>query len=231
MPLPQNYSGISMVTCRSIPVQISKIVRQSWPPVASTSGQTAPVAASNNDYLTTFAGPNTTTTTILRGAFTGARASGVPDYPRNVVVVTTHATSVVAMTVLVTGIDQFNRILTETFTVPATGTSQTVTGKKAFKRVDRVDVTAASDASANSVVVGTGTVFGLVSKAALGGAGASVKEAVDGAIVTTGTLVAGTMTPGASPTIDPQGTYSPATAPNGSHTYDVWYLSDQPEQA
>lgn len=185
---------------------------------------TNPVAASTTAFASTgVAGPNASTITIGRAAkgltgFDGTLgASGGPDFPRNVVITVTHATSVVAVSGVISGKDQYGRDITETWSVTATGTSKTYTGAKAFKRVDSVTITAVSDASTDTVKVGTGQVFGLDFRNAAVGL---VKEQVNGAVVTTGTVVAA----GTGAAVDAQGTYSPATAPDGAHTYEAWYL-------
>src|SRR5690606_268311 len=101
--------------------------------------------------------------------------------------------------------------------------SKTYTGKKAFATVTSITETVAADASANTVIAGTGNVLGLkvpVSAPQLLG------EAEDGAKPGTGgTLLAGST----ASTADALGTYAPNTAPNGAHDYDVWYISDNPE--
>lgn len=152
----------------------------------------------------------------------GGALAGVNDYARNVVIVVTHASSVVAMSGTITGTDVYGNALTEAWSVTATGTSKTFTGKKAFKTVTSITETVAADASANSIIAGNGVVLGLNSKLALASA---LKEVAAGSVVTTGTLVAAST----AATADPRGTYTPATAPDGSNDYTVWYISDDPE--
>lgn len=90
-----------------------------------------------------------------------ALRSGILDTPRNVVAVVTHGSSVVAMTILVTGTDQYGETMSELLTVPATGTTQTVNGAKAFKTITSVAIASGTDAEANTLNLGTGDVIGL----------------------------------------------------------------------
>lgn len=175
---------------------------------------TNPAAKSSTFYVNAAAGPNATTTA-------GTLANTTPDFTRVAEAVVTHATSVVAMTIVVTGIDMHGRAVSETLTVPATGTSQTVTGNVAFRIVSSIALTAAGNASANTVNVGTGNKFGLAFKTTVP---SLVKEMSAGSVVTNGTLVAGS----SSANADYRGTYSPNTTPNGSTTYILWYLVEDP---
>lgn len=221
MTLTADYLQGGHLGVRGNPPKTSQIVYDKF---------TNPVAASLTAYENAgVAGPNTTTLTIGRtggasynSTFDGALANGAPDFHRNVVITVTHATAVVAMTGTIYGVDRYNRPLSEAFTITAGGTTQTFTGKKAFKRVDYVSVTAAADASANTVKIGTGTVFGLSARCAVASA---LKETSAGAVVTTGTLVAASSAAAA----DSNGTYSPSTAPDGTKTYEVWYLVNDPQ--
>lgn len=145
---------------------------------------------------------------------------------RNVVITVTHATSVVAMSGTITG-KRFGKTLTEAWSVTAGSTSKVFTGTKAFDFVSSITETVVADASANTIISGTGIVLGLTSPVTIGGVGAAMKEVVDAAIVETGTLVAASTAAAA----DPLGTYLPSTAPDGAHDYDVWYISDLPERA
>jgi hypothetical protein len=188
---------------------------------AAPSAQPVPATAVATGGANAVAGPNTATKSI---PLTGSLSSGgnmIPDMPRNVVVTVTHATSIVALTGVITGVDINGQPLTEAFTTTATGTTKTFTGLKAFKYVTDVSVTAVADATADAITVGTGNTLGC--DANVSGAKALL-ELIDGAIVTTGTLVAGS----AAATADLRGTFTPATAPNAAHTYDAWYISDDP---
>lgn len=224
--MPLQGSGVyPYVTSRGVPVKgvprgMSTIHHQQW---------INPVALVTNGIKTAFAGPNTATFefTPISG-FNGTLLSGnrvLLDFPRNVVITVTHGAAVVAESGVIEGLDEYNDFMSEAWSVTAGGVTKTFTGKKAFKAVTRVTVTAVADASANTNIIGTGIVFGLAVKSALGVVAGAVKEIVDAALVVTGTLVAAST----AATDDPRGTYLPATAPDGVHDYDVWYITDDPE--
>jgi len=122
----------------------------------------------------------------------------------------------------ITGTDWFDKAQTESWSVTAGTTSKTFTGAKAFKTVTSITETVAADASANTIISGTGTKLGVSSPVSVASA---VKEIVDGSVVTNGTIVAAST----SASADPRGTYSPNTAPDGAHDYTIYYLSDSPE--
>lgn len=186
------------------------LIKQTW---------TNPATADTDGFSESHAGAAAagTTNMTLDGAL-----DGVNDFARNVVITVTHASSVVAMSGTITGTDEYGNALTEAWSVTATGTSKTFTGKKAFKTVTSITETIAADASANSIIAGQGTVLGLNTKCAVGSA---VKEIANGSVVTTGTVVAADT----ASTADPRGTYSPSAAPDGSKDYTIWYISDEPE--
>lgn len=185
---------------------------------------TNPLATDDDAYLTTTAGPNAATTspTLVGARVTGG--IGRPDYPRNVFITVTHATSVVAMSGVIIGVGMDERPLTEAWSVTATGTSKVFTGKKAFKRVTAVTLVAAGDASANSVIVGMGKVFGFGFPVAVASA---IKEIASGSLVTNGTVVAAST----ASTDDPYGTYSPNANPDGSADFEVYVISKYPERS
>lgn len=214
------YIGSRGVTVKGVPRGMSAVHHMQW---------INPAALVANGIKTAFAGPNTATFefTPLSG-FNGSLLVGnrvLLDFPRNVVITVTHGSAVVAESGVIEGLDEYGDFVSEAWSVTAGGTTKTFTGKKAFKVVTRVTVTAVADASANTNTIGTGIVLGLPVKSALGVANGAVKELVDGAVVTTGTLVAAST----AATDDARGTYLPATAPDGAHDYDVWFITDDPE--
>ena len=223
MPLPANYQSTRGIVVRNTQRLLSALYSQTW---------TNPATASLTAYLTTLAGPNTATVITYRSGyspagntvFDGALAAGKPDFPRNVVITVTHATAVVALSGVITGIDVYGKNISEAWSVTAGTTSKTFTGAKGFARVDTVTVIAAGDASTDTVKIGTGTVFGVDVNVAVGSA---VKEVSAGSVVTTGTVVATSTAASA----DPRGTYSPSAAPNGATTYTIWVISDNPESS
>lgn len=201
-------------------VALSMLIKDSW---------TNPATASTTAYISTaLTGatyqPNNSTVVTARTAavWDGTLGStGKPPHPRNVVVTTTHASAVVACTVTVTGKDKYGRTITEAFTVAAGTTSRTNTGTTSFYQVDSISIQSASDCAANSTILGTGAVLGLSMPCAVASA---VKETSAGSVVTNGTVVARSTAANA----DKRGTYAPNSAPNGSTSYVVWYISDDP---
>ena len=91
----------------------------------------------------------------------GVDSDGIQDVARNIVSTVTHGSSVVAMTIVYTGLDAYGETVSETHTIPATGTSQVVNGAKAFKSITSVAITAAGNAEANTLNAGFGDVIGL----------------------------------------------------------------------
>lgn len=146
---------------------------------------------------------------------------GVADYARNVVITVTHASSVVAMSGVITGYDQYGTLITEDWLVTATGVSKTFTGAKAFKRITSITEVVVADASANTIIAGDGKVLGLPFKAVIA---SIVKELAIGSIVTNGVLVAAST----SATADLRGTYTPNGTPNDTNDWSIWYLVEDP---
>lgn len=148
--------------------------------------------------------------------------TGVLDVPRNVVAVVTHASSVVAMTIRVTGTDYLGMTMVEDLAISATGTSKTANGKKAFKTITKIDLIAAGDASANTVNVGTGSVLGLPYRVL---ANRIFSPRTAGA-ADTGTFVAADDTTPTATTGDTRGTYTPSGTLNGSNDVALLAIVD-----
>lgn len=83
------------------------------------------------------------------------------DAPRNMEMLVTHGSSIVAMTATITGYDEFGEKVVEDLAVTATGTSKTAVGLKSFKHILSIAFTAAANAEANTANVGTGDRLGL----------------------------------------------------------------------
>lgn len=216
-PLPASYLQEGNIgVSRGRPLASDALIYESFvnPAAAVTNG----ISVSH-----TGAGSAGTTSQTIGGSLaSGGVATLVP--PRNVVITVTHASSVVAMSGTITGTDSSGKAITEAWSVTATGTSKTFTGAKAFKTVTSITETVAADASANSIISGSGTKIGLRAPVSVPSA---VKETADGSVVTNGTVVAAST----AATADAYGTYSPNTAPDGAHDYEVWYLSHNPTAA
>lgn len=85
----------------------------------------------------------------------------VLDVPRAITATMTHASAVVASSLVVSGYDQYGEAMSELFTFTAGTTSKSVAGKKAFKWILSYAITAAGDATANTLNVGWNDVLGL----------------------------------------------------------------------
>lgn len=191
------------LTCQPL-----RVIKKSW---------TDPSAIVTNGIVTSHAGASSAGTTTLTpngSLVTSSIAYLTP--ARNVVITVTHATSVVAMSGTITG-TRMGRTLTEAWSVTATGTTKTFTGKKAFDTVTSITEVIAANASANTIIVGNGKVLGLDFKCAMV---QIVAEAEDGAIPTAGVLVAAST----ASTADPRGTYTPNSALNGALDFEVAYV-------
>jgi len=211
--LPDNYAGSFRVNSRrdNRQIQCSVIGKWSWTDVAT---------ADTDGYSASHAGADGASTTEMT---LGGVLAKKPDVPRNVVITVTHASSVVAMSGVITGTDWTGKTITEAWSVTATGTSKTYTGKKAFASITSITEVVAADASDNTIIAGTGNVLGLKVKASTS---KLLDEQMDSASASSGTLVQGAG-PGSS-TADEWGTYTPNTAPNGSHDYAAWFICDDP---
>jgi hypothetical protein len=152
-------------------------------------------------------------------------------FGRNLVTVVTHSTAVVAMTVLISGYDYLKRAMSELHTITATGTSKTVTGSKAFAYVRSVAITAAADASANTLNLGTGAKLGLpyalqkkahLLQATIGGVQELINVASNAAVMEA-TPSAATTTTG-----DVRGSIAFNEALDGSKEATVWMLVASP---
>lgn len=219
MPLTRDYlsRGKTLPTARGAqPLVVASVIVETFTDAAASDddGVSASHAGASS--------AGTTSQTIGGALASGGVATLSP--ARNVVIVVTHASAVVAMSGTITGTDNGGNAITEAWSVTATGTSKTFTGAKAFRTVTSITETIAATAAANTIISGTGNKLGLRAPAAVASA---VKETSAGSVVTNGTLVAAST----ASTADAFGTYAPNTVPDGSVDYVVWYLSRYPEQA
>lgn len=144
--------------------------------------------------------------------------------PRNITTSTTHGSSVVAMTILVSGYDEYFEAMSEIITVPATGTTQAVAGQKAFRYVSSIAITAAANAEANTLDVGFGDAIGLPIRADKKGFWLVF---VDGAVDAATKVVADTTSPATTTTNDVRGTWDSSSAPDGTKEYVVWMFLEE----
>lgn len=126
-------------------------------------------------------------------------------------IVTVVASGTATSAVVVYGRDYLNQKIRENFTLNG---ATPVTGKKAFKYIDRV--TAAVTAS-RTINVGFGSGFGLPYKTV-----AVEREYVDNVVASAGTLTAPIFTdPQTTTTGDPRGTYVPTTTPDSAKVIEL----------
>lgn len=151
------------------------------------------------------------------------------DVPRNISVNTTHASSIVAMTVTITGYDAWGELLQETITVAATGTDETDAGKKAFKHIKSIAVTSAGDATTNTLNVGTGDVLGLPYK--LTAKADCIRVFFNDVLDDSATVVAADATTPSATTGDVRGTVDPNSALDGSAVVAWIYVQDPSTKA
>lgn len=190
-----------------------------------------PIAAANTSFINAATGaelPNAATKTYTFPIATatspqdGANITGVQDVERAVRVVSSHASSVVAMTVTVYGTDRYGAPLRENIAVAAGGTGATVEGVKAFKKITRVDLVAAGDATANTISVGVGLALGLAFAPRIGG---YVRTIRDENTADSATYAAPPRTAQTATSVNPRGTITPQTAADGTKTYTAIYVS------
>lgn len=153
--------------------------------------------------------------TGVNGTISGALASGgvaTFDVPRNVVGAWTN-TAVLT----VKGTDEYGNSVVE-----SSGSGTSFAGKKAFKTITQVTVSA----NVTGLTVGSGDVLGL--PIFLAGTGHVLKELQDGAAPTAGTVVAGVLTTATATTGDVRGTYDPNAACDGAKAFDLVIIADDP---
>ena len=214
MPLPAGYRNARAVrTRKNRKRNMSAIYKQTW---------TNAAALDPNGISVSHAGAAVAGTTLQ--TIGGALAASLGPYARNFIITVTHASSIVAMNVIVTGEDMFGNVITETWAVTATGTSKLSTGLKAFAVVTSITEVIAADASTNTIISGTGDVLGLELPAS---SITPVAEEEDGAAPTAGVVVAASSVA----TADRYGTYEPNSALDAAIDLDLWYIVDVPEMA
>lgn len=173
------------------------------PPAAAPAGLLAATATTN--------GPQT----ILAAALIAGGLTELATRPRNITFTTGGVTPGHAPNqVVITGTDIDGNPLTETKALSQIAGIDV--GVKAFAGPASFAFTGGTNTDA-TVSIGFGTKFGL-SRSIKSRAGllAVIREVAVGAVVTTGTFVDSVTSP-------PHGTYSPATAPDGTKSYAATY--------
>lgn len=148
------------------------------------------------------------------------------DQPRNVTLNATHGASLIAMTLLVTGYDEYRVAIQELFTITATGTTKTVTGKKAFKWILSYAFTSAGNATTNTANVTWGNVFGLRYRVTDPNACIGMTNGVPD--YTQVVVAADDTNPPTSSTGDCRGTFTPSVATDGVKKYAQWVVPSDP---
>lgn len=173
----------------------------------------APIATDTDSIVASQAA---TAASGLATGINGVLASGgvaTLDVPRNVVAAWT-GTAVIT----ITGTDQYGATLVES---SASGTS--LTGNKAFKTITGISVSA----NVTGLTVGHSSKLGL--PAYLASAAHVVREIMDDAEATAGTIVAGDTATATATTGDVRGTYVANSLPNGTRTYDLIAMLRAPD--
>lgn len=227
MSLPTNYVGDAL----KFPVRIASergpgfrrddggVVELFLTGVVKQSFVNVPANVTNG-IVTSHTGAASASTTVRtpNGSLSsGGVATLTP--ARNVVITVTHGSSVVAMSGTITG-TRLGRAVTEAWSVTAGTTSKTFTGAVAFDTVTSITEVVAADASANTIIMGTGKVLGLIAKSSYP---RMLGELEDASVPTAGTIVVASTSANA----DARGTYAPNSAPNGSLDFTIWYLADE----
>jgi len=168
----------------------------------------APDVADPNGYVATqnlTAAGVYSVDTDTAGALAAAALLGTADVARNVVAAWT-GTAVIT----ITGTDHYGNTVVE-----SSGSGTSLAGKKAFKTITGIAVSA----NVTGLTVGTGDVIGL--PVFLPGSGHVIGELQDGAAPTAGTVVAGVRTVATATTGDVRGTYDPNAACDGAKAFQL----------
>lgn len=159
-------------------------------------------------------------------ALDGDVGGGAISPPRNITITTSMHTDIDAVGVVITGfaIDSQGREVPQTDTITLTnGGDTTDVGVVAFSRVTRIQIPAQTGTN-GLIQVGFGDVIGL-SKPLISRAGAAaVLTEIEAGTVLASDAVTGTFADAA--TAAPNGTYEPATPPNDTNDYAVYYEYD-----
>lgn len=176
---------------------------------------TNPFVASSNSLRAATASVTTERTTT---SFVSTGVNALANAPRQIAFVTAGTTPADApASALVTGTDVDGNVITETVAIAQTATSSLST--KFFSSITSV-VEAVGDGTGATISIGVGGPVGLRKMPKVrGGTINVINETSVGARVTTGTFVV----PASAP---PYGSYSPATAADGTRDYVLAYELD-----
>jgi hypothetical protein len=194
------------------------VMRAVAPLAALTVEEFTDVVAASTTAIKTAAATVAAPTTYSGAALNGSVGVGLMNPPRQIVITTAGVTPADApANATIVGIDVAGKALSETVTVAQTAAAATST--KCFAKVTSITLPAADGVGA-TLAFGTGTALGLALPAkSRAGLVPLIAEVVAGTKVTTGTMAA----PAAA---GPYGAYTPATAPNGTNDYAIFYEYD-----
>lgn len=210
--VPQGRASIVTTNKRKVVCTPAVLIRETFTDASTID---------DDGFVAAVAGADTTTSALTLGGALCSGGVGTNTIPRAITVTVTHGSSIVAQTFALTGTDVYGRVITETLSITATGTSKTATSKQAFKTLTAATQTAASDASANTVKLGDSKVLGLSFKC---DSLVPISELEDGTTPTAGVLVRSSTTTGE----DYRGTYTPNSTLNGAKDFIISYISTDP---
>ncbi len=167
------------------------------------------------------AGRPATVTKLFPGSGNVGVLAYVLDQPRNLIFNGTHGASLIAMTLVVNGFDEWLIPITEQFAITATGTTKTVNGKKAFKYITSMAITSAGNAQANTANLGVGNVFGLQYRTTDAN---SVLTMANGVIDATAVVTKADDTAPSATTGDARGTVASSVASDGAKNFGFWQV-------
>lgn len=176
---------------------------------------TNPENVTTNALKTTVAS-SATAVSYSGTALNGAIGATALKYPRNATVTTSGATATNApATVTFTGLDVDGNVQTETIS-GVNGGAATYSGVKTFASFTNISAPGGAGTAAN-LVFGIGPILGLLKQVrSRAGGTVPVREISAGSLVTSGAMASAV-------TSVPNGSYTPAAAPNGSTSYAVYY--------
>lgn len=181
-----------------------------------------------NDAVTPIDGASKPTLASITDIGGTVRSVWPLDVPRAVKLSVSHGSSIVALSLVVSGFDEYGQPMTETLAVTATGTAKTATGKKAFKYILSYAFTSAGNATADTANLAWADIFGLPYRVL------HVERVIpfgNGIIDVAGTVTAADDTTATATTGDPRGTYAPASASDGTKRYSCWITPSDPSVA
>jgi hypothetical protein len=185
---------------------------EEWTDPAAADPNAIKVSFASSDAAQSFSGAD----------LDGVVGTGVMDPPRNITITTSVSTDIDAVDVVITGLDINGNAQTDTITLTA-DVGATDVGTKAFSSVSQIDIPAQTG-NGGLIEVGFGSVIGL-SKPLLSRAGAeAVMMEIEDGTVLAADVITGTFVDAA--TSGPNGTYAPATIPDASNDYAVYYEYD-----